>query len=114
MATAIDSLNMNALSATKPAQDAEVTTPTGQQLLGALGVTGIAVDPATIITTAATVGGIARLYESKPVRDAMIKLNSSTLGSTRFESALKELDSVVLSVGHAFDASASEAVVTGE
>lgn len=76
------------LEATTRAQDAAVTTPTGQQLIGGLGVTGIALDPVTTIGTAGTIGGLARLYESPPVRDALLRLGSVPRGSGEYAQSL--------------------------
>lgn len=87
---------VKALDATKRAQDAAVTTPTGQQLFGAFGVTGLALDPGSTITAAAGIGGLARFYETPAVRDALTRLASLEKGSTQFEAALRDLDQAVL------------------
>jgi len=81
---------LKALEATKRAQEAAVTTPTGQQLIGA-GTLAAAVTnlPATI-GIGGTVGGLARLYESAPVRNALLRLGSIPKGSTQFEQAVAE------------------------
>lgn len=76
------------LDATRRAQDAAVTTPTGQQLIGGLGVTGIALDPVTTIGAAGTVGGFARLYESPIVRDSLLRLGSVQSGSSAYAPSL--------------------------
>ena len=70
------------------------TTPIGKHLFGALGVTGIANDPATTIGSAAVlVGRLARMYESRAVRNVLIRLGSVPRGSSKFEKALLDLDS---------------------
>jgi hypothetical protein len=79
---------LKALDATRRAQDAALTTPTGQQLIGGLSVTGLALDPVTTLTSAGTVGGLARLYESAPVRNALLRLDAAKEGSAEFEEAL--------------------------
>lgn len=76
------------LDATRRAQDAAVTTPTGQQVLGAGTLAAAATDLGATVLTGGTVGGIARLYESAPVRDALLRLASVPKGSTQFEQAL--------------------------
>lgn len=76
------------LQATRRAQDAAVTTPTGQQLIGGLSVTGLAIDPIAALGAAGTVGGLARLYESAPVRKALLKLASAPKGSGNYDQAL--------------------------
>jgi len=76
------------LDATRRAQDAAVTTPTGQQLIGGLSVTGLYLDPAAALGTAGTLGGLARLYESAPVRSALLKLGSSPSRSDIYGPAL--------------------------
>lgn len=76
------------LEATRRAQDAAVTTPTGQQLIGGLSVTGLYLDPVAALGTAGTVGGLARLYESAPVRNALLKLGSVRVGSDAYAPAL--------------------------
>lgn len=76
------------LEATRRAQDAAVTTPTGQQLVGGLSVTGLYLDPIAAIGTAGTVGGLARLYESAPVRNALLKLGSARKGSDAYGPSL--------------------------
>lgn len=78
------------LDVTRRAQDAAVTTPTGQQLLGAGTVAATAYDPLTTIATATTLGTLARSLESRPVRNALIRLGSVPRGSTRFEKALSD------------------------
>lgn len=76
------------LDATRRAQDAAVTTPTGQQVLGAGTLAAAATDLGATVLTGGTVGGIARLYESAPVRDSLLRLASVPKGSTQFEKAL--------------------------
>lgn len=79
---------MRVLDATRRAQDAAVTTPTGQQLIGGLSVTGLYLDPAATIAAAGTVGGLARLYESAPVRNALLRLGSIPKSSKNYTDAV--------------------------
>mgnify|MGYP003631187809 CR=1 FL=1 len=83
------------LNATRRAQDAAVTTPTGQQVLGAGTLAAAATDLGATILSAGTVGGIARLYESAPVRNALLRLASVPKGSTRFEKALLDAQTAI-------------------
>lgn len=89
---------MKALNATRRAQDASITTPTGQQLLGAGTLAAAVTDLGATVGLGGTVGGLARLYESAAVRNALLKLNSASPRSEAFERALRELDEVVLPV----------------
>ena len=92
---------IKALDATRRAQDAAVTTPTGQQLLGAFGVTGLALDPATTVLAAGSVGLLARAYETPAVRNALLRLDSLPRGSTRFEKALLEVQTAFVAASQA-------------
>jgi hypothetical protein len=80
------------LSATKQASAASVMTPTGQQLMQIavpVGVTGDVMTTGGAATMASIgYGGLARAYESKPVRDAIMKLRAIPVGSTAFEKQL--------------------------
>lgn len=78
------------LQATTRAQDAAVTTPTGQQLLGAGTIAATAIEPITTAVTAGSLGGLSRFFESRGVRNALVRLGSVPRGSTRFEQALDE------------------------
>ncbi len=75
---------MEVLDATQRAQDASVATPTGQQLIGLLSGAGLVVNPEATIAAAGTVGGLARLYESAPVRNALLKLGSTPKNSKSY------------------------------
>jgi len=92
---------LKVLDSTKRAQEAAVQTPTGQQLLGAGTVGAAVVDLGATLGTAGTLGTAARIYESKPVRDALIRLGSVPKGSTRFEQYLKEAQSAISSASQA-------------
>lgn len=81
---------LKALDATRRAQDAAITTPTGQQLLGAGTLAAAATDLGATLGLGGTAGGFARLYESAPVRNALLRLDSIPKGSTGFERALRE------------------------
>lgn len=81
---------LKVLEATRRAQDASITTPTGQQLIGAFTLASAATDLGLTVSIGGTVGGLARLYESAPVRNALLRLDSIPKGSTQYEKALAE------------------------
>lgn len=78
------------LDTTKRAQEAGVSTPTGQQLIGGLTVGAAATDLGLTTLIGGTAGGAARLYESVPVRNALLKLAGTPKGSTAYEKALAD------------------------
>ncbi len=78
------------LEATTRAQDAAATTPTGQQLIGGLSVTGLYLDPVATVGTAGTVGALARIYETAPVRTALLRLGSAPKNSDKYLAALAD------------------------
>lgn len=85
---------LDVLDATRRAQDAGITTPTGQSLLvpGSLGFVaggGVAGGALTIAATLG-IGVLGRVYESAPVRNALIRLANTPRGSTAFEKSLRE------------------------
>lgn len=81
---------LKALNATRRAQDAAITTPTGQQVIGGGTALSLWVDPVSTVGAGGTLGGLARLYESAPVRNALLRLDSVPVGSTKFDQALTE------------------------
>lgn len=93
------------LEATRRAQDAAVTTPTGQQLVGGLSVTGLYLDPVASLGAAGTVGGLARLYESAPVRNALLKLGSTRKGADTYGPTLLAAQ---IALNEAFEQESSE------
>lgn len=78
------------LEATYRAQEAGVTTPTGQALIPLLTGASIVTDPVATVAAGGTVGALARLYESAPVRNALLKLGSAKPNSQTFAQALLE------------------------
>jgi hypothetical protein len=79
------------LESTKRAGQSSVVTPTGQQLfqLGAVG--DIVYTGGSGTAGAAGVGGLARLYESRPVAELMLRLSSAKAGGAEFERLSAEL-----------------------
>lgn len=80
----------NYLEATDRAGKAGVTTPTGQQLLPwVVGSTALSHPGATAATV--SYGTLSRMYESKPIRNAMLKLANTPRGSSAFERNVQEV-----------------------
>ena len=78
------------LNATRQAQKADLTTPTGQQLIPFAAGAAAITDLTATLGSGLGVGALARLYESKPVRNSLIKLANAKEGTSAFESALLE------------------------
>lgn len=81
----------NYLESTKRAGQAAVTTPTGQQTIPFILGIGTATNPA-LVGVGGGYGVLARMYESEPVRNAMLRLSNTPRGSTAFEKALSEVE----------------------
>lgn len=92
------------LEATRRAQDAAVETPTGQQLLGAGAGYAAFTDLGATLGLGGTAGGLARLYESAPVRNALLRLSSVPKGSGRFQQALSEAQAALTASAQAIRA----------
>lgn len=84
----------NYLESTKRAGQAGVTTPTGQQTIPFILGIGSATNPA-IVGVGGGYGLLARMYESEPARNAMLRLANTPRGSTAFEKALADVERVV-------------------
>lgn len=87
----------NYLEATKRAGQAGVTTPTGQQTIPFILGIGSATNPA-LVGVGGGYGLLARMYESEPARNAMLRLANTPRGSTAFEKALADVERAVNSV----------------
>lgn len=90
------------IDATRQASKAELLTPTGQQLYqvavpGAI-ATDIGLTGGLNIAGALGYGGLARAYESKPVRAAIMRLNSMEKGSSQFEQQLKKVSTMLSAI----------------
>ena len=77
------------MNATRQAQKADLTTPTGQQLIPFAAGAAAITDLTSTLGAGLTVGGLARIYESKPVRDALLRLANTKAGTTSFEKAVQ-------------------------
>ncbi|MCH9646352.1 MAG: hypothetical protein K0U08_06900 [Proteobacteria bacterium] len=88
----------NYLDFTRRASKAGLETATGQQMFQLVPIAG-AVDVMTSggvgVGAAGTYGLMGRAYESKPVRDLMIKLSSVPKGSTEFEQTARALSELL-------------------
>ncbi|EEL2517045.1 lytic transglycosylase domain-containing protein [Salmonella enterica] len=87
----------NYLESTKRAGQAGVTTPTGQQTIPFILGIGTVTNPA-LLGVGGGYGLLARMYESKPARNSMLRLANTPRGSTAFEKALAEVERAVNSV----------------
>ncbi|HDI4960029.1 TPA: lytic transglycosylase domain-containing protein [Salmonella enterica] len=87
----------NYLESTKRAGQGGVTTPTGQQTIPFILGIGSATNPA-LVGAGGGYGLLARMYESEPARNAMLRLANTPRGSTAFEKALAEVERAVNSV----------------
>lgn len=85
------------LDATRRGQEASIATPTGQSLLGVLGVGGAVADLGATLASGATLGTMARVYESAPVRNALLRLANTPAGSDARDVALREASEIVRS-----------------
>jgi hypothetical protein len=85
---------IRALRLTEQAGRAGVSTPTGERLgppVLAAYLTQTLGDAGAALATGATIGGIARLYESAPVRNILLKLPQTTKGSPQEQELIKQL-----------------------
>ena len=85
------------LDKTRRAQESSVATPTGQQLIPFLTGGAVYGDPVATILGGGSIGSMARIYESKPVRNALIRINT-VKGDRRdkaFRQAAEEIQKAV-------------------
>ncbi|WP_156315717.1 lytic transglycosylase domain-containing protein [Kluyvera genomosp. 1] len=87
----------NYLESTKRAGQAGVTTPTGQQAIPFIMGIGSVTNPA-VVGVGGGYGLLARMYESDPARNAMLRLANTPRGSTSFEKALSEAEKAINSI----------------
>lgn len=84
----------NSLESTKRAGQAGVTTPTGQQTIPFILGIGSVTNPA-LVGVGGGYGLLARMYESEPARNALLRLANTPRGSTAFEKALSQVERVI-------------------
>ncbi|ELY3771375.1 phage DNA ejection protein [Cronobacter dublinensis] len=87
----------NYLESTKQASRAGVSTPTGQQAVPLIMGFGAAANP-TAAAAGVSYGLIARMYESKTVRNAMLRLANTPRGSSAFEKAAADVATAIKSL----------------
>lgn len=68
------------LQATRRAQEASATTPTGQVLFGGGAGLAASIAPVETLLTLGSIAGTARLYESAPVRNALLRVAAAPAG----------------------------------
>lgn len=96
------------LNATRRAQDASITTPTGQSLFLFAGGSATALAPVETLIAGGTLGGLSRLFETAAVRNALASLDSLPPRSTQFEKAALEVSALLNSTAQAYDGQAAE------
>ncbi|QXO63607.1 hypothetical protein [Morganella morganii] len=83
------------LEQTQRASRAGTVTPTGQELLQVGVPTGVAADVlgngGALTAAFATYGGLARVYESKPIRNMMLRLANTPKGSTAYDRLISQI-----------------------
>lgn len=84
------------MQATQQAQKAGITTPTGQslQVLAGMAAGGAAVKLDAVLLSGLVTGTIAsagRIFESKAIRDLLVRLNAAPEGSAAFDRTLRRL-----------------------
>ncbi|EOD3510100.1 lytic transglycosylase domain-containing protein [Cronobacter sakazakii] len=87
----------NYLESTKQAARAGVSTPTGQQAVPLIIGFGTAINPKAA-AIGAGYGLLARMYESKAVRNAMLRLANTPRGSSAFEKAAADVAAAIKAV----------------
>lgn len=92
---------LHVLDSTRRAQDAKITTPSGQSLIGIGAGVSAFVDLGATVGSAATLGSITRIYENTAVRNALIKLGNSKKGTSAFEKNLKDAMTSINSITQA-------------
>lgn len=87
------------LNATRRAAKATVDTPTGQRNIPIIVAGGAGADIAggggAISLTIGTIAGLSRLYESKPVRNALIRLSKTKPDNPNYERAYLAADAAI-------------------
>lgn len=96
------------LMATRRGQAAGLETPTGQSMWGILGVSALADAGASAGGMLATLGGISRVYESKPVRDALLRLSTVPRGVGNYDNAIIEAAAAINAAAHIYRSAEAE------
>lgn len=91
---------INYLDYTRQAAKAPTLTNSGQQLFQlapAAGAADVLTTGGAGIAATGSIGAMARVYESKPVRDILIRMSTVSKGSTQFERLSAELNRLITS-----------------
>ncbi len=90
------------LEQTQRASRSGTVTPTGQELLQVGIPTGVAADVlgngGALTAAFATYGGLARVYESKPIRNMMLRLANTPKGSTAYDRLISQISQATTAV----------------
>ncbi|MEM8027601.1 lytic transglycosylase domain-containing protein [Morganella morganii] len=90
------------LEQTQRASRAGTVTPTGQELLQVGIPTGVAADVlgngGALTAAFATYGGLSRVYESKSIRNMMLRLANTPKGSTAYDRLISEISRTATAV----------------
>ncbi len=83
------------LDSTRRAQQAALSTPTGQQLIPVAATGGVIANPLAAFLTGGTLAAVTRGYESRVVRDALLKLRAMRPGSAEESELIRELSPAI-------------------
>lgn len=90
------------LDATRRASKAGVVTPTGQELLQFGVPAGVAVDilgnGGALTAAFGSYGALARVYESRPIRNLMLRLANTPRGSTAYDRTITNIMNAVTAI----------------
>lgn len=89
------------MGSTRQAQEASVATQSGQQLIPYATGAAAVMDLGATLGLGGTAGGLARLYESAPVRNALLRLGSVPKGSDKYLQALSSAQAALTSAAQA-------------
>ena len=92
---------VRALQLTRRAGQAAANPPTGRQNLPFLMGLSVPLTGGATAALGATIGALGRIYESAPVRTALLRLSRSKAGSPDEQAALREVQSAIASQGRA-------------
>ena len=96
------------LESTTRAEDAALATATGQEVFQALLLGSSVYIGPKAVATLGTVGALARLYESAPVRNALLRLASVPPGSPAFDDALLTASTTLAAAAQSISGQAQE------
>ncbi|MEQ5217503.1 lytic transglycosylase domain-containing protein [Morganella morganii] len=92
------------LEQTQRASRAGTVTPTGQELLQVGIPAGVAFDVVnggTATVAALSYGALARVYESKPIRNMMLRLANTPKGSTAYDRTISNISQAITALSQA-------------